>query len=377
LSQVQASGSAGKKTVPVWSLFLVALLVLGSVLGVFIADPQLVNALSPKPTPPIKDFTLTSSQTSLGMKQGASSTTVLSVASLNGFNNATALSVSMPANGTGMLTPTLNPTILTPTAGGKANSTLIVSVGYSAPMGNYVITVTATTGAKTHSIQLTVVVSPVPDFAISVSPSAMIVARGGTSAANLTLTSRSGFTGNVSLTITAPFAFLGVAGGVSPLFLASNGSNKTVFAVSTSNITAVGTYALTVSGASGSVSRSIQVPVNVTSVFVGTESLGLDSYSFSSNNTVVTLNIRNRGTTSVTLATYYVKDASGDQYANVAWPGPTIAPGSVAAVNVKINVSCGSSCTLTGTAFTFTAGNSYTILFVTSRNNQFWFTVVR
>ena len=83
------------------------------------ADPQLVNALNPKPTPPVKDFTLTSSQTSLGMKQGSSSQTVLSVASLNGFNNATGLSVSMPDNGTGVLTPSLNPTVLTPAAGVK------------------------------------------------------------------------------------------------------------------------------------------------------------------------------------------------------------------------------------------------------------------
>lgn len=339
------------------------------------ADPALVNALSPKSTPPVKDFTLTSSQTSLGMKQGSSGAAVLSVASLNGFSNATGLSLAMSANGTGVLTPTLNPTILTPVPGGKANSTLTVSVGYSAPTGYYVIAVTATTGAKTHSIQLTVVVSPVPDFTITASPSAMIVALGGTSLDNLTLTSRYGFTGNVSLTITAPFAFIGVAGGVSPLFLANNRSNSTLFGVSATNRTAVGTYSITVTGTSGSMSRSIQIPVNVTSVFVGIESLSLDSASFT-NNTVVTLNIRNRGTASVTLTTYYVKDASGNQYANLGWPGPTIFPGNVAAVNVKINSSC-SSCTLTGNAFTFMAGYSYTIVFVTSRNNQFMFTVTR
>ena len=375
MSQVLSSGSAAKKTVPLWSLFLVSLLVLGSVLGVFMADPQLVNALSPKPAPPINDFTLTPSETSLSMKQGSSTTTVLSVVSLNGFNNATALNVSMPANGTGVLTLLLNPTVLTPVAAGKANSTLTVSAGDSALTGNYVTTITATTGTKTHSIQLTVVISPVPDFAITASPSSMVVSRGGTSVDNLTLTSRYGFVGNVSLTVTAPFAFLGVAGGVSPLFLANSKSNSTLFAVSTGNATAVGTYSITVTGTSGSVSRSIQIQVNVTSVFSGLESLSLEGSSFNSG-TNLTLFIRNRGTSSVTFATYYVKDSSGNQYANLAWSGPTIAPGAVVQVKVLIGSSC-SSCTLSGTAFTFTSGYSYTIVIVTARNNQFTFAATR
>jgi len=353
----------------------VSLLVLGSVLGVFMADPQLVNALSPKPAPPINDFTLTPSETSLSMKQGSSTTTVLSVVSLNGFNNATALNVSMPANGTGVLTLLLNPTVLTPVAGGKANSTLTVSAGDSALTGNYVTTITATTGTKTHSIQLTVVISPVPDFAITASPSSMVVSRGGTSVDNLTLTSRYGFVGNVSLTVTAPFAFLGVAGGVSPLFLANSKSNSTLFAVSTGNATAVGTYSITVTGTSGSVSRSIQIQVNVTFVFSGLESLSLEGSSFNSG-TNLTLFIRNRGTSSVTFATYYVKDSSGNQYANLAWSGPTVAPGAVVQVKVLIGSSC-SSCTLSGTAFTFTSGYSYTIVIVTARNNQFTFAVTR
>ena len=338
-------------------------------------DPQLVNALSPKPAPPINDFTLTPSETSLSMKQGSSTTTVLSVVSLNGFNNATALNVSMPANGTGVLTLLLNPTVLTPVAGGKANSTLTVSAGDSALTGNYVTTITATTGTKTHSIQLTVVISPVPDFAITASPSSMVVSRGGTSVDNLTLTSRYGFVGNVSLTVTAPFAFLGVAGGASPLFLANSKSNSTLFAVSTGNATAVGTYSITVTGTSGSVSRSIQIQVNVTFVFSGLESLSLEGSSFNSG-TNLTLFIRNRGTSSVTFATYYVKDSSGNQYANLAWSGPTIAPGAVVQVKVLIGSSC-SSCTLSGSAFTFTSGYSYTIVIVTARNNQFTFAVTR
>ena len=108
---------------------------------------------------------------------------------------------------------------------------------------------------------------------------------------------------------------------------------------------------------------------------VGKEALNMDSNSFGSN-TNVTLYIRNSGTISVQLQTYYVKDAAGDSYQLATWSGPTIAPNAVNPTSFTIGASC-SSCVLTGSAFTFVAGNSYTVLVVTSRNNQFTFTVTR
>jgi len=103
----------------------------------------------------------------------------------------------------------------------------------------------------------------------------------------------------------------------------------------------------------------------------------MDSYTFPSNsNTNLTLYIRNTGAVSVQLASYYVRDASGDTYALTSFAGPTIAPNTVVAVTVKIGSAC-PGCTLTGTAFTFNPGYSYSTIFVTSRSNQFTFTVVR
>jgi hypothetical protein len=114
-----------------------------------------------------------------------------------------------------------------------------------------------------------------------------------------------------------------------------------------------------------------------TFVLSATESLAMDSYSFPTNsNTNVTLYIRNTGSVSVQLTSYYVKDVSGDTYSLVSFAGPTIAPNTVVAVTVKIGSSC-PGCTLTGNPFTFTSGNSYTITLVTSRSNQFVFSVVR
>ncbi|TMI29498.1 hypothetical protein E6H29_11295 [Candidatus Bathyarchaeota archaeon] len=94
---------------------------------------------------------------------------------------------------------------------------------------------------------------------------------------------------------------------------------------------------------------------------------------------IVTINIRNTGSASVALGTYYVKDTAGSTYSQTSWTaGPIIAPNAVNATNVPINTSC-TGCTYSGagTGFTFSAGSSYTVTVVTSRNNQFVFTVLR
>ena len=108
----------------------------------------------------------------------------------------------------------------------------------------------------------------------------------------------------------------------------------------------------------------------------GKEAINIENSSFSTNSTVATLYLRNTGTASISLITYYVKDTANNQYSRTTWTGPTMSPNGLSTTYVSIGASC-SACTLTGTAFTFTAGNSYTVTVITSRNNQFVFTIVR
>ena len=113
----------------------------------------------------------------------------------------------------------------------------------------------------------------------------------------------------------------------------------------------------------------------------GQENLSLEACapcSFNSN-TNVTLNIRELGSANVTLASYFVKDPNGNQYARSPWTPtpPIIAPNQVKPIVITIGTTSCPSCTLTGTAFTFQSGYQYTITLVTSRNTQFAFTVTR
>jgi hypothetical protein len=114
----------------------------------------------------------------------------------------------------------------------------------------------------------------------------------------------------------------------------------------------------------------------------GKEAMNQEFSGFT-NGTSLTMNIRNTGSVAYTLSSYYVKDSTGNQYARTNWaagPAPfsgSVAPNALGTVYLTIGAQCGASCTNTGSAFTYTAGYAYTVIVVTSRNNQFSFTVTR
>jgi FlaG/FlaF family flagellin (archaellin) len=102
--------------------------------------------------------------------------------------------------------------------------------------------------------------------------------------------------------------------------------------------------------------------------------LTADFYGFNSS-TNATINIRNAGTSNVTLTAYYVTDSNGNQWArNPPWTTAAIAPSKVLAVQFVIT---NAYCTPTGTAFTFQSGYSYTVKVVTAKNNPFSFTITK
>ena len=108
----------------------------------------------------------------------------------------------------------------------------------------------------------------------------------------------------------------------------------------------------------------------------GRENLIIENQAFYNNN--VTLFLRNTGTSTVTLVSYYVEDLNGNQYSRQSWiGGPIISPTNLGQAYVQIQPQCAStSCPLTGSAFTFQRGNSYNVIVVTSRNNQFTFSLL-
>ncbi len=107
----------------------------------------------------------------------------------------------------------------------------------------------------------------------------------------------------------------------------------------------------------------------------GRENLIAEYQGFDSTNKNMTLFLRNIGSAQTRLASYYVSDLNGNQYAKTPWSGPSIPPTTLGRAYIAINPACG--CQLIGSPFTYNSGNTYVVTVVTARNTQFQFTILR
>ncbi len=101
------------------------------------------------------DFSISSSPASLSFQAGSSSTSTITLTSLNNFIGTVNLTASVSPSGP---SASLNPTSVTLSTGGSASSLLTVS---SSTAGSYTVAVTGTSGSLSHSTAILVSVSPV------------------------------------------------------------------------------------------------------------------------------------------------------------------------------------------------------------------------
>jgi len=223
----------------------------------------------------ILSFGLTTpSPASVTVARGTTSSPVsFQVTAAGSFNQSITVScaVSIP-NATCVLTPgnTVTPTPTTP-----VNMTASIVVPAGATAGNYPVTIQATTAGAPASLttQFTLKVTSNPDFAVS-EPSAFPVGNAGSTGTSgpISITSQDGFSGAVSLSCAPTFGANSCS--VSPTSVSSFPATATLTINGTSF--AAGTYALSVTGTSGSVSHSVSVPFNVGDYSItGTQTLSL------------------------------------------------------------------------------------------------------
>lgn len=359
------------------SFLMVLTAAVGAVAGGTMAN-SMANQFLSSATP---SFVIAVDPTTLMLGQNASATSTVNVMSVNGFSGTVGLSLLYPGT---KVTSSLNPTSINLPTNGKASSTL--SVTAPSTIGNYSIVVVGLSGSHSKTSYatalLTIQVQSDQDFSISANPSNLTGLAGSTNTTSITVTSLNGYTGTISLTAAVPFGYITVTGGQTPLTLSSGGSASSVLFVTTSLVnTAPGTYTVTVTGISGHKAHSTTVTVIVrdpTPPPTVVEHLNLVGYTFN-NGTTLTLTLQNTGTTPVTLASYMVRDSSGDAWSLTNWNSITIQPGATGTATVLIGVNCG-SCVYTGIIglfFQFATGQTYTVAVTTAANNQFTFTVTR
>ena len=200
------------------------------------------------PPPPADDFSISASPTSVSVLQGNTAPDVtISTAITNGVAQTVNLSASgLPAGATATFTPA------SISSGGSA--TLSIATSATTPGGTYTVTVTGTGTAATHSttVTLTVTTPAPPDFTIAVSPASQTVARGGSTTYTVTVTAVNGFTGTVALSVTGQPR--GATTSFNPASIAGSGSS--VLTVTAASNSQRGTFPLTITGTSGTVSHS-------------------------------------------------------------------------------------------------------------------------
>lgn len=102
-------------------------------------------------------YALSASPSAVGVVQGASASTKVTVTSSGGFNAATNLAVSGLPSG---VTASVSPTSVTPPANGAAEATVTLNASSTAATGTANVTVTGTSGTLTKSTTVALTVNP-------------------------------------------------------------------------------------------------------------------------------------------------------------------------------------------------------------------------
>jgi len=201
------------------------------------------------------DFAISATPSSQNILPGGSASYTASVSPLNGYTGTVSFTASgLPAGAT----VSFNPLSVT---GGSGLSTVTVSTASTTAAGNYTIIITGTdsSASLTHSATVTLVVT---DFSLTATPSSQTVAANGSTTYTAIVSSLNGFTGTVNLSVS------GLPGGTTTSFnpaSISGGSGSSTLTVSTGCSTPAGTYPLTITGTSGSLSHSASVTLVVNS----------------------------------------------------------------------------------------------------------------
>lgn len=213
----------------------------------------------------VKNFNISTEAKRLVFSAGYGNSTVVTVGSLRGFNSPVSLSITGLPSG---VTATFYPQTVTPPSNGLATSTLTFSSATSAPPGIYTLTVTGWSGNLTHTSTLTIRVNPPRDFDISATPTSIEIRRGSAAYYNVTLTARNGYSGDVSLQVSG--LPTGGFGGIRYTFTTyrnttslSGTVQRLVLVISTTALSPLGTYNLTITATDGVLTHTTEVALNV------------------------------------------------------------------------------------------------------------------
>src|SRR5437879_3982205 len=208
------------------------------------------QAIRASAAPANPDFALSAMPASQTVTQGGSTTYTVNISPSGGFTGAVSLSAAgLPTGASASFSP--NPA--------SASSTMTVGTGAATPPGSYTLTITGASGTLTRTTSATLTVNPAqsPDYVLSATlASQSVLQRAGTTS-SATLFRSGGFTGAVSLSAA------GLPTGASASFSPNPATASSTMTVGTGAATPPGSYALTITGANGALTRTTSVTLTV------------------------------------------------------------------------------------------------------------------
>ncbi|HXR39214.1 MAG TPA: Ig-like domain repeat protein [Terracidiphilus sp.] len=253
---------------------------------------------------PLSDFTLIP-QTSIvpiSVSGGASSgTSIINVASVNGFSGAVNLTCTAAAGVSCAILPSA-PSL---TSGSSTTATLTINATAGSPNLSYNVLITGadSTGKYVHTTAVEAVVTGslvTASFGLSANPASLSITQGATTGntSTITVSPVGSFAATVDLSCAVTTTIVGPAAPATcsmALPSVTGGSGTDVVTVTTSGTTSPGPYTVTVTGTSGSITQTATVNVTVNSAVAPSFSMT------NAGNVTVTAGAITGNTTTVTL----------------------------------------------------------------------------
>ncbi len=212
------------------------------------------NALTVNLTVAGPDFTI-SAPASVSLSASSPSVSQITITPVSGFNGTVQLSaVGLPTG----LSASFSPGVISV----SGTSTLTLTATPTAAWGNFTIGLLATTGPLAHQTSMGVTVVAPADFSLSASPTAVTVAPGASGASTITVGSQFGFSGPVNLSLS------GLPSGITAVFgpAVVNGAGTSTLTFNAGSGAAIGSYPVTITGVSGSLSHTTSVTLVIASL---------------------------------------------------------------------------------------------------------------
>ncbi|MGB9491049.1 MAG: hypothetical protein WCA92_11340, partial [Terriglobales bacterium] len=198
-------------------------------------------------------FTLSAAPSAVTAPQGATTTTAVTIAPVNGFSGSVAYTASgLPKGVTAIFSP--NPA--------TTSSTVSFTAAQTAKPGTSTVTITGIaavpTGTATASTTIMLTVTPLGTFTIATMPKKLSISLGSSGTETITIASKNTFDQNVNLYAT------GLPKGVTASFSQNPAASTSTLTLTVSPSAKTGTSEIAITGIFGTLSREVIITLDVT-----------------------------------------------------------------------------------------------------------------